>query len=859
VLNLRLKPLAAFFLAALALPFQEARRPNVILILADDLGMGDVACCGGKTPTPRLDRLAAEGTRFARYTCASPICSPSRAGLLTGQFPGRWRITSFLQTRKGNRGCEQADFLDPRAPSLPRALKEAGYATAHFGKWHLGGGRDVTDAPAFAAYGYDEHAGTYESPEPHPDITATKWIWSDQDKVKRWERTAFFVDRTLDFLRRNAAKPCYVNLWPDDTHTPWVPAAGAPKGDSPENLRAVLVEFDRQIGRLLDGLRDLGLEKDTLVLFTSDNGPLPTFDRARAAGLRGSKLSLYEGGLRVPFLARWPGRVPAGRVDEETALSAVDLFPTLCAIAGAPAPAETDGEDLSAALLGKTVARKRPIFWEYGRNERTFAYPKAPGDRSPSIAVRDGNWKLLVGADGSGAELYDLAADPRESANVAERRPEIARALAARALAWRRSLPAARPNLVLFIADDLGHLDSALSGAKDVRTPNLKRLADAGMVFSHAFATSPACAPSRASLLTGLWPMRHGAMNNHAAPRADVKKLPAYLHELGYEVAAFGKVAHYNQDKLYGFDHYDKSHAAATVSAWLDARAPAKPLCLIVGTHQPHVPWPEKAGYDPAALDLPPTHVDTPETREFRARFYADVSVADKELGEVYDLARARLGGDTLFVFTSDHGAQWPFGKWNLYDAGTRVPLVAAWPGVVAPGAKSDALVSLADLLPTFIEVAGGAAPGDVDGRSFAEILRGRKAEHRDRIFATHSRDGNMNVYPIRSARNPGWKYIRNLRPDAEHSTHIDKGQPPSGRPYWQSWVERAKTDPAAATVVERYRRRPAEELYDLAADPHERRNLAADPARAEVLAGLRADLDAWMKSQGDEGLGSEK
>lgn len=420
-------------------------RPNIVFILADDLGPGDIGCYGGiVAPTPNLDRLAREGIRFTQYYSAAPICSPSRCGILTGNFPARWRITSFLQTRAGNKGCEQADFLEPKAPSLPRALKAAGYSTAHFGKWHLGGGRDVINPPPFAAYGYDEHAGTWESPQPHAVITATNWIWSDKDQVKRWDRTSFFIDQTLDFLKRHRGSPCFVNLWLDDPHTPWVPAADAPRGDNAANLRKVMVENDRQIGRFLDGLKDLGIEKDTLIVFASDNGPLPTLQGRRTLGLRGSKLSLYEGGIRLPFIVRWPGRVPAGLVDEKSVLAAVDLFPTFCALAGAGLPNELqpDGIDQSATLLGKPAEeRTKPLFWEYGRNEKFFSYPGNKADRSPKLAMRKGKWKLLVNNDGTGAELYDIAADPMESKNRAADNPSLTGELKSAALAWRKSQP----------------------------------------------------------------------------------------------------------------------------------------------------------------------------------------------------------------------------------------------------------------------------------------------------------------------------------------------------------------------------------------------------------------------------------
>ena len=435
--------------AGLALASDDAR-PNIVVVYADDMGYTDLGCYGGDLArTPNIDRMAREGVRLTRYYSASPICSPSRCGLLTGQFPARWRITSYLQTRAGNRACGQADFLDPAAPTLPRALRAAGYATAHVGKWHLGGGRDVQDAPKFAAYGYDAGFGTYESPEPHPDITATDWIWSAKDPVQRWDRSRWMVDKTLDFLKQHPDKPCFVNLRLDDVHTPWVPGAEDQeldhegkthaKASTPERLHGVLVELDRQMGRLLDALRG---GRPTLVLFLSDNGPLPTFERRRSGGLRGSKMSLYEGGVRLPFIAWGPGIVPAGVANTATVLSAVDMLPTLCSLAGAPLPSgyRPDGQDMLPALRGERLRRSTPLLWEYGRNPKSFAYPQGE-DRSPNVAILEGDWKLLVRDDGSGPELYDLSTDPEERYNRAEAHPDLARRLSDAALEWRRAMP----------------------------------------------------------------------------------------------------------------------------------------------------------------------------------------------------------------------------------------------------------------------------------------------------------------------------------------------------------------------------------------------------------------------------------
>ncbi len=414
----------------------------------------------------------------------------------------------------------------------------------------------------------------------------------------------------------------------------------------------------------------------------------------------------------------------------------------------------------------------------------------------------------------------------------------------------------ARPNIVVFIADDHGMLDSQAYGSAEVRTPQMAKLAADGLRFTHAFVASPSCGPSRTALLTGLWSARNGAEANHTPKRPGVASLPPLLSALGYETAAIGKVAHNVYAKDHGFDYIEGPNQGfaeiAAVAKFLAARDRAKPLCLFVGTRHPHTVWSADHTYDPATVKIPPTHVDTPVTREERARYLTDVTKADMLLGEVRALARQHLSADTVFVYTADHGAAWPFSKWTLYDAGIRTPLLVAWPDRIRAGSTSDALVCWPDLLPTFIELAGGRVPAGIDGRSFAGILRGTATQHRDRVFATHSGDGNFNVFPIRAVRTREWKYIRNLHPEFQHHTHISRSSGPSGFLYWKTWLAAAERDPAAAAVVKRYTEHPAEELYDLAADPHEQRNLAADPKHAARLAALRADLDAWMKQQGD-------
>jgi len=414
-----------------------------------------------------------------------------------------------------------------------------------------------------------------------------------------------------------------------------------------------------------------------------------------------------------------------------------------------------------------------------------------------------------------------------------------------------------RPNMVVFLSDDHGCLDSPVYGGALVKTPTMQKLAADGMVFDRAFVASPACGPSRAALLSGLMPARNGAEPNHTLPRPETQIMVKILQEQGYEVVAFSKVAHGNKHpEMVGFDHWQdarREQIAKRVANYLQRRTAQKPLCLMVGDHRPHVPWIAQSTYDPNAVVLPEHFIDTKETREHWARYLTDVTGMDATMAEIDRLARAHFGTDDyLFLYTADHGAQWPFGKWNLYDAGTRTPMIVRWPGKIAPGARTEAMVSWIDIMPTLIECAGGTDPEGIDGKSFADVLLGKSTRHRDAIYTTHSGDGVMNVYPIRAVRTERFKYIRNLRPDCYHSNHSDILRKDGAGAYWDSWDEAAQRDPKAAAVVAKYYQRPPVEFYDLTKDPTEQHNLVNDRQYVEQIEKMSAMLNKWMKAQGD-------
>jgi arylsulfatase A-like enzyme len=423
-----------------------------------------------------------------------------------------------------------------------------------------------------------------------------------------------------------------------------------------------------------------------------------------------------------------------------------------------------------------------------------------------------------------------------------------------------------RPNIVLFIADDLTWHDVGPYGGTDVRTPHIDRLARESLKFEYAFAASPTCTPSRSALYTGLYPMRNGAHANHSLVNNGVVTLPTLMQKLGYHVALAGK-SHIGPRPQFPFEYLDGANVmppgktgvlwtdldTARVDRLLREHDRKQPLCLVVAAHSPHVYWLDNDGYDPATIKIPPYLLDTPETRRIRCKYYTDVTHMDEQLCAVRaSLAAHGYADDTLFVFTADQGAQWPFSKWSLYDAGVRTPLLVHWPARVKPGTTTRAMVTLIDLLPTFLDAAGAQPPPDLDGRSFLPVLTGQSDRHRDEVFAAHTGDKEMNHAPMRAIRTPQYKYIKNLRPDVRYTTHISEGVAADGRDYWDSWLKRAATDPAAAKVIARYHDKSPEELYDLKADPYELNNLAADPAHAATLARLREQVRQWRLQQGE-------
>ena len=443
-----------------------AAKPNIVLVFIDDMGWGDFSCFGNRAAkTPHIDRLAKEGIRFEQFYVNSPICSPSRTAISTGQYPQRWRITSYLDNRKRNARRGMVQWLDPKAPMLARSFQEAGYATGHFGKWHMGGQRDVDDAPPITDYGFDVSLTNFEGmgpkllpqtlrPGQDPAKPGRIWINAEGlgDGVRWMQRskiTGGFVNEAIPFIDHASTegKSFYINLWPDDVHSPFWPPVAKWGNSKRELYLSVLEEMDQQLGRLFSYIRNSkSLRDNTLILVCSDNGP--ELGAGVAGPFRGYKTQLYEGGVRSSLVVWGPGLVKVkNKVNRKSVFSAIDLVPSLIDVAGIKQSrgVEYDGESVPNILIGTSNAsRVAPIFFRRPPDRDAFY-----GDKDlPDLAVRDGKWKFLCEYDGADPELYDMDNDLSEKNNLAEERPRLVAKYTKSCMDWHRSMPSDNgPNL----------------------------------------------------------------------------------------------------------------------------------------------------------------------------------------------------------------------------------------------------------------------------------------------------------------------------------------------------------------------------------------------------------------------------
>jgi uncharacterized sulfatase len=442
----RLRSLVLVALTTSAAAAVAARPPNILFILADDLGVGQVGCYGNNYyRTPNLDRLARDGLRFTAAYSACPVCSPTRAALMTGKYPARVRVTDFIP---GNpfpwarlRQPDWQKFLPLAEETLAEMLAARGYATALFGKWHL-------------AKGYFPPESVAEGPDRQgfAETLITHKPGKKNDPEKDAHGVEAITQRALQFLEKHRTEPFFLELAHNTPHAPLMaPKAmvdkyrARPGADRPTNnpvLGAMMEILDDGVGRVLRKVDDLGLRANTLVVFYSDNGGL--LRDASQAPLRGGKAQLYEGGIRVPLIMRWPGVIAAGRTDA-TPVTTVDFVPTFLELTGRPAPRPTvlDGVSLVPLLKGGPAPVRPAIFWHY-----PHYHTEGLG---PSGAVRAGDWKLIEYFEttltglGRDLELFNLRDDPAEARNLAKAEPTRAAALQAQLQAWREKVGAQMP------------------------------------------------------------------------------------------------------------------------------------------------------------------------------------------------------------------------------------------------------------------------------------------------------------------------------------------------------------------------------------------------------------------------------
>ncbi|MBN2162055.1 MAG: sulfatase [Pontiellaceae bacterium] len=422
-----------------------------------------------------------------------------------------------------------------------------------------------------------------------------------------------------------------------------------------------------------------------------------------------------------------------------------------------------------------------------------------------------------------------------------------------------------RPNLVFILADDCAHSSLGCYGGKNVATPNIDRLAQEGLKFNQAFVTMSMCVPFRAELYTGLYPYRSGCAWNHSATHPGTRSAPTWLSELGYRVGISGKrhfhpesnfpfetVAGFEKNCVAKINHYNPEKIVPFLTRNAD-----QPFALYICSTHPHRPWTDgdPSQFNASELTLPAALADTPEIRSNLTQYLAEVAKLDEQVGDIMRLLKENgLDENTVVLFSSEQGWQFPGGKWNCWDLSLHTAFIARWPGHIQAGRETDALVQICDVLPTFVELAGGTpAAADFDGRSFMNVLLGMTDKHRDVVFGIHNNVPEGKPYPIRTVYDGTYRFIMNLDSELNYVGRYINGKKPSS---WFASMEEAAAggDTYAGKIVQRMVKRPPEELYCTISDPFELDNLALKPEYDAIRNRLRNTLLKWLDDEKDPG-----
>ncbi len=819
-------------------------KPNVVFILADDLGYGDLSCYGAPDiKTPNIDRLAKEGVRFTDFYANGCVCTPTRCGLMTGRYQQR---IGGLETAIPP-GAKHLGLPQPEK-TIADFLRHAGYATAISGKWHLGYKPETLPN----AHGFDHFFGLASGNHDyftHKENNGEDDLYDEGKPVEmKGYSTHLITDRALKFLDEIKSRPFFLYVPFNAPHAPFEgPDDENKKPDihtwnkgSRETYAKMVEEMDRGIGKILDALDQNHLTENTFVIFESDNGGASL---SRNTPLAKNKGTLWEGGIRVPCLARFPGKIPAGTETHQVGIT-MDWTATIAKLTGAKPPENRpfEGIDLLPLISGSGKNISRTLFW---RNVN-FSFVKM------FRAVRDGDWKYIENYKNGEKFLYNLAEDIGEQKNISTENSEIAEKLKAKLDQWEadvdpplypaepsQPLPSAenktRPNVLLIMTDDQGYGDFSSHGNPYLKTPNFDRLASQSVEFNRFFV-SPVCAPTRASLLTGRYWLRSGVWGvtqGKETMRSDETTVAEILRGDGYHTGIFGKwhngehfpmtpqgqgfdevfgfrAGHWNQyfnptlerngqpEKMKGFI----TDILADETMKFLEKNKSTPFFCYVPFNAPHAPFQVADKYfDPfkkAGLD------------DETASVYGMCANLDENLGRILaKLDELKLSENTIVVFLTDNGAntdRFNAGmrgrKGSVHEGGTRVPLLIRWPGKLK-AEKIESIAAHVDLLPTLLDLCNVALPKNIslDGKSLRPLLEGNSANWPERtLFTFQPRGENPKMFPG-AARTQKYRLVN------------------EGGGY---------------------------ELYDMISDATEKKNIAAE--NPEVVKELSAAYENWFR-----------